>query len=386
MRCFVPLQKRNTSCGCSFLHQPARGASRRSSGSFLRRPSSSLSQHFQPPATTTTTRSHSSSSSSAIAASFKAPIPPESHGHPVFPHINFNNHNSANNNENSLNRNSDPNAIFVISGASRGIGLQFVSSLLERTQGKIVACCRSPSTAHQLNEIASQHTDRVEVVTLDVEDQSTIDNLGLYLTKKYQRIDALFNVAGILGDGGISTSGPERTLASIEREWFEKSLAVNVIGPTMLIKALCPLMRTKGKRKITIDDDGDDSNDGKQQQLVIIPPTNRPPTIIINLSARVGSISDNQLGGWYSYRSSKSALNQMTRTLAHELHRQGSHVIALHPGTTNTDLSQPFQKNVAEERLFPVEFTVEKLLDVVDVVGEENSGGFYDWAGMALPF
>ena len=194
-------------------------------------------------------------------------------------------------------------------------------------------------------------------------------------------------MAGILGDGGISTPGPERTLASIEREWFEKSLAVNVIGPTMLVKALCPLMRTKGKRKITIDDSDDgDSNDGKQQQLVVIPPTNRPPTIIINLSARVGSISDNQLGGWYSYRSSKSALNQMTRTLAHELHRQGSHVVALHPGTTNTDLSQPFQKNVAEERLFPVEFTVEKLLDVVDAVVEENSGGFYDWAGMALPF
>ena len=222
------------------------------------------------------------------------------------------------------------------------------------------------------------------MVTLDIEDQSTIDNLGLYLTKKYQRIDALFNVAGILGDGGITTPGPERTLASIEREWFEKSLAVNVIGPTMLIKALCPLMRTKGKRKITIDND--DDNDGKQQQLVIIPPTNRPPTIIINLSARVGSISDNQLGGWYSYRSSKSALNQMTRTMAHELRRQGSHVIALHPGTTNTDLSKPFQKNVAEERLFPVEFTVEKLLEVVDAVGEENSGGFYDWAGMALPF
>ena len=385
MRYFVaPLQKtNNTSCGCSFLHHSARGASR-SGDSFLRRPSSSLS-HLQPP---TVNRSHSSSSS-AIAASFKAPIPPESHGHPVFPHIDFSNQSNANNENNSLDRNSDPNAVFVISGASRGIGLQFVISLLERTQGKIVACCRSPSTAHQLNEIASQHTDRIEVVTLDIEDQSTIDNLGLYLTKKYQRIDALFNVAGILGDGGISTPGPERTLASIERMWFEKSLAVNVIGPTMLIKALCPLMRTKGKRKITIDnndDSNDGNNDGKQEQLVIIPPTNRPPTIIINLSARVGSISDNQLGGWYSYRSSKSALNQMTRTLAHELHRQGSHIVALHPGTTNTDLSKPFQKNVAEERLFPVEFTVEKLLDVVDAVGEENSGGFYDWAGMALPF
>ena len=90
---------------------------------------------------------------------------------------------------------------------------------------------------------------------------------------------------------------------------MEKSLAVNIVGPTMLVKALSPLMRTKGKRKILIDNGG--------KQLVVIPPTDRPPTVIVNLSARVGSISDNQLGGWYTYRSSKSALNQMTRTMAH---------------------------------------------------------------------
>ena len=320
-------------------------------------------------------RSHSSSSS-AIASSFEAPVPPESHGHPVFPHIKFNRGDNAN----SLNRNSDPNSVFVVSGASRGIGLQFVSSLLERTQGKIIACCRSPATADQLNKVAAQNTDRIEVLPLDLEDQSTIDALELQLTKKYQRIDALFNVAGILGDGGISTPGPERSLASIQRDWLEKSFAVNIVGPTMLMKALSPLMRTKGRRKITIDDD----DDGKQ--LVVIPPTDRSPSVIVNLSARVGSISDNQLGGWYTYRSTKSALNQMTRTMAHELKRQGSHVIALHPGTTKTDLSKPFQKNVQDGRLFPVEFTVEKLLDVVDSVVEENNGGFYDWAGKALPF
>ena len=359
VRYFVPLQK--SSC----LHR-ARGFIRPSSripSLFL------LPTHLQP-----ATQSHSSSSS-AIASSFKAPVPPESHGHPVFPHIEFNHSKNAN----SLNRSSDSNAVFVVSGASRGIGLQFVSSLLERTKGKIIACCRSPATADQLNNIASQHNDRIEVLPLDLEDQSTIDALELQLTKKYQRIDALFNVAGILGDGGKSTPGPERSLASIERDWLEKSFAVNIVGPSMLVKALSPLMRTKGKRKmIAIDDDG--------KQLVVIPPTDRPPTVIVNLSARVGSVSDNQLGGWYSYRASKSALNQMTRTMAHELKRQGSHIIALHPGTTNTDLSKPFQKNVQDGRLFPVEFTVEKLLDVVDSVVEENNGGFYDWAGKALPF
>jgi NAD(P)-dependent dehydrogenase (short-subunit alcohol dehydrogenase family) len=232
--------------------------------------------------------------------------------------------------------------------------------------------------------------DRVEILPLDVEDQSTIDALALQISKQYQRIDALFNVAGILGDGGMNTPGPERSLASIDRDWLEKSLAVNTIGPTMLVKALSPLMRTKGRRKITISNaDVNDTNnniDCTQKLLVITPPTDRPPTIIVNLSARVGSISDNQLGGWYTYRASKAALNQMVRTMAHELKRQGSHIIALHPGTTNTDLSKPFQNNVQDGRLFPVEFTVGKLLDVVDSVTEENSGGFYDWSGKALPF
>lgn len=362
----MPLQKRSTTRG--YWHQP--GASSRGCLSNIIRPSSLVLpiQHQ------TGTRSQSSSSSS-ISSSFEAPEPPQSHGHPVFPDVQLNDGDKTN----ALNRNSDSNAVFVVSGASRGIGLQFVSSLLEQTHGKIIACCRSPETADKLNNIASN--DRIEVLPLDLEDQTTIDALALQIAKKYQRIDALFNVAGILGDG-ISTPGPERSLASIDRDWFEKSLAVNVVGPTMLVQALSPLMRTRGRRRIAIDD----VSENNRKQIEVIPPTDRPPTVIVNLSARVGSISDNQLGGWYTYRSSKSALNQMTRTMAHELKRQGTHIIALHPGTTNTDLSKPFQKNVPDGRLFPVEFTVEKLLDVVDSLMEENNGGFYDWAGKALPF
>jgi NAD(P)-dependent dehydrogenase (short-subunit alcohol dehydrogenase family) len=83
---------------------------------------------------------------------------------------------------------------------------------------------------------------------------------------------------------------------------------------------------------------------------------------------------------------SKAALNQATRTMAHELKRQSIWCIALHPGTTDTDLSKPFQKNVAEGRLFPVDFTVESLLRVINSMEDENSGGLYDWAGKAIPF
>ncbi|KAL7510693.1 hypothetical protein ACHAXN_007559 [Cyclotella atomus] len=311
------------------------------------------------------------------SSSFQAPEPPQSHGQPVFPDVVVQN-NAGLNDSNAFIRNNDADAVFVVNGASRGIGLQFVKSLLQRAKGKIVACCRSPSTAHDLQIIVSGHPERVRILPLDLEQQSTIDDLGNTITKEYQRVDALFNVAGILGDG-ITTPGPERTLASIERDWLEKSLAVNVIGPVMLTKALSPLMRTTGRRTITVEgQDGD--------QIKIDLPQGRPQTIVANLSARVGSISDNRLGGWYSYRLSKSALNQATKTLGLELKRQGTWILALHPGTTDTDLSKPFQKNVQKERLFPVDFTVNSLLDVTESMGDEHSGGYFDWAGKAIPF
>lgn len=248
------------------------------------------------------------------SSSFQAPEPPESQGQPVFPDIQIQNKSSQR--SDATLRNTDPDAVFVINGSSRGIGLQLVQSLLQRTKGKIVACCRSPDAAYNLQTLASGHPQRIQIFPLDVEQQSTIDDLANTIAMEYQRVDALFNVAGILGDG-ITNPGPERTLAAIEREWVEKSLAVNVIGPVMLTKSLSPLMRTTGKKSIIVDR-------FDKEQLKINLPLDRPATVVANLSARVGSISDNRLGGWYSYRLSKSALNQATKTLGLELKRQGT--------------------------------------------------------------
>lgn len=209
-------------------------------------------------------------------------------------------------------------------------------------------------------------SSRVCVVQLDMEDQESIERASSQIRDKFGRVDVLLNVAGLLGDAKI-TPGPERSISKLDRQWVEKTMAVNVIGPVMLSKELAPLMVTKQRRK---------KEDGE----------GRPVSVIANLSARVGSISDNELGGWYSYRFSKAALNQATRTMAHELKRQGIWTIALHPGTTDTDLSKPFQANVQEGRLFPVDFTVNQLLDVIDSMTAEHSGGLYDWAGKAISF
>jgi NAD(P)-dependent dehydrogenase (short-subunit alcohol dehydrogenase family) len=108
------------------------------------------------------------------------------------------------------------------------------------------------------------------------------------------------------------------------------------------------------------------------------------PARIVNMSARVGSIEDNSLGGWYSYRMSKAALNQFTKTLAIELKRTNTVVLSLHPGTTDTTLSKPFQKNVKEGKLFTPEHAVSMMLEVVLTRGMAHTGGFFDYAGLPI--
>ncbi len=235
----------------------------------------------------------------------------------------------------------------------------------------IVACCRDPTSSEGLSSLVSglsnSEKERILLVQMDLEDQSSILSAADEIRSKFNRVDLLLNVAGLLGDA-TTTPGPERSITKIERDWLEKTFHVNVFGPVMLSKELAPLMAQKRR--------------GKSEDSL----SSRPNSVIANLSARVGSISDNTLGGWYSYRMSKAALNQATRTMALELKRQSIWCIALHPGTTDTDLSKPFQKNVAEGRLFPVDFTVESLLKVIDSMDDDNSGGLYDWAGKAIPF
>lgn len=222
----------------------------------------------------------------------------------------------------------------------------------------MIALCRKPEDCADF----AQNT-RVYVIQLDMEDQSTIEAAGTKIREKYSRVDLLLNVAGILGDAK-TTPGPERSIAGISRSWLERTMAINLIGPVMLTKELFPLLKQRRSSK-----------DEK-----------RPKSVVANLSARVGSISDNNLGGWYSYRMSKSALNQATRTMALELKRHDAIAIALHPGTTKTDLSKPFQANVKEGSLFPVEFTVQQLLDVIEAATDDHSGGLYDWAGKCISF
>lgn len=179
-----------------------------------------------------------------------------------------------------------------------------------------------------------------------------------------QRVDLLFNVAGVLGDGK-TTPGPERSLRSMDRDWLRHTLEVNAIGPMMLVSALTPLLESPAKK-------GDDGA--------------RPPSVVVNFSARVGSIGDNGLGGWHSYRMSKSALNMATKGISIELRRRRVWSFSYHPGTTDTGLSKPFQANVKPEKLFTTTFTVNRVLDIVDSMTDDLSGGFYAFDGSRIPW
>ncbi|WP_121115274.1 SDR family NAD(P)-dependent oxidoreductase [Croceibacterium ferulae] len=160
---------------------------------------------------------------------------------------------------------------------------------------------------------------------------------------------------GLLHSGD---SGPEKALRDLDPSWLAQTYAVNAIGPALVAKHFLPIMPKSGR------------------------------AVFAALSARVGSISDNRLGGWHGYRASKAALNMMIRNLAIEERRRNdrSIVVALHPGTVDTALSRPFQGNVQPGRLFTAERAAMQLLDVIEELKVIDSGKLFDFEGKEVSF
>ena len=162
--------------------------------------------------------------------------------------------------------------------------------------------------------------------------------------------DLVFIATGLLHD---DDQQPEKSVRMLEKKSLDRSFAINATGPALLIRHILPRI-----------------------------PRDRPATITA-LSARVGSIGDNRLGGWHAYRASKAALNMLIKTISIELARTHDQLVvaALHPGTVDTRLSEPFQGNVPDEKLFSPAKSAGHLLDVIDRLSPEDSGGHFDWAG-----
>ncbi|XP_017620714.1 uncharacterized protein LOC108464944 isoform X4 [Gossypium arboreum] len=234
--------------------------------------------------------------------------------------------------------------VSMVQGASRGIGLEFVKQLLEKNgKGHVIATCRNPTKATALLELKNQFAERLNVLPLDVTVESTIEESARSITERYGSLNLLINASGILSIPSVLQ--PETTLSKVQKSSMMLAYEVNAVGPILVIKHMWPLLKVGG-----------------------LLGTDRDVAVVANISARVSSIGDNRLGGWHSYRSSKAALNQLTKTISVEFERKKDPIacILLHPGTVDTDLSRPFQRNVPAEKLFAKEFSVQKLLNIIN--------------------
>jgi NAD(P)-dependent dehydrogenase (short-subunit alcohol dehydrogenase family) len=246
------------------------------------------------------------------------------------------------------------NALIV--GANQGIGLGFIKKLRQDTEfAKIYATYRHRESSTELLALAREESERICCLEVDVTDEEEISQAVACIREEVDKLHLVVNCVGILHEGSLQ---PEKSLKHINPEHLLRYFQVNSIASLLLAKHLFPLFRHKEK------------------------------SLFAAISAKVGSIGDNQLGGWYGYRASKAALNMLMRTVAIEYGRTSPHtiVVMLHPGTTDTRLSQPFQKNVPTGKLFSVEQTVNQLLEVMKNLDEGDSGHFFSWDGSRLPW
>ena len=230
----------------------------------------------------------------------------------------------------------------LVLGASGGIGHALLEALLASSRpGRIIAVSR--------REVV-QDDPRLESLALDVTTEGGLEAVAAHLQDR--PLHLVFNAIGMLHDDDADIA-PEKKLEDLTFASLERLFRVNAATPAMLLKTLRRSL--KGKH----------------------------PVIFASLSARVGSIDDNGLGGWYAYRASKAAHNMLLKTAAVELGRLNRHaiVLCLHPGTTDTALSKPFQARVPEGKLFTADFVAERLLEVMSQRTPDESGSFWDWAG-----
>lgn len=235
----------------------------------------------------------------------------------------------------------------VVTGAGGGIGRALLDQLLKSERpGRIIAVSR---------QSLDSEDPRYEHLEADVTTQEGLKALGDRLNG--EPVHLLFNAIGLLHDERCGIS-PEKRLEDLDAETLSSLFHVNAITPVLLIQTLIDSLK------------------------------GRHPAIIASLSARVGSIEDNRLGGWYGYRASKAAHNMFLRTAAVELARYNRQavVLCLHPGTTDTDLSRPFQSRVPTGKLFTPDFVAEQLLAVMGDRRPGESGSFWDWDGQPVPF
>ena len=241
--------------------------------------------------------------------------------------------------------------ITLLIGASSEIAKSVANLLVQQNNSKLVAVSRDCSSFQTPKFEGTDYIKLSDYSEENIEDAcNQIASLSQHTT-----IDQVFIFHGILHSDKFM---PEKRLEDFSADSFNQVLTANTLTPMLWLKYLTPLVTGKHQCKVTV------------------------------FSARVGSIGDNRLGGWYSYRASKSALNMLLKSTAIELSRRAKNIklISFHPGTTDTALSKPFQSNVPEGKLFSSQFVAKKLLKVTDKEPFDNQLSFIDWQGINIPW
>ena len=225
--------------------------------------------------------------------------------------------------------------IALIIGGTGSIGSAVANELKSKNFTNIISLSRSSKPS------------------LDLLDESSIQEAAAFIKKKSKPISLLFDATGILHDEDLNQM-PEKTYKNIDFLFMKKNFEINVMGPALIIKHFLPLLDTEQK------------------------------SIFSTLSAKVGSISDNRYGGWYSYRASKAALNQIIKTTSIELKVKNKNAIcvAIHPGTVTSKLSKPFQKN--NLKIQSKEESAKNIVQILENLQLADSGSFLNWDGSEI--
>ncbi len=246
----------------------------------------------------------------------------------------------------SLTSSFPPDATAVVIGAGGGIGGALTRRLaIEPRIARVVALARGDLEFDD---------PKIQTGRIDLTDQEQVRAAATNAAREGP-LDLVLVATGILQRGQLR---PEKSMREWHPDHLATAFAVNAIGPALAAKHFLPALRRGHK------------------------------TVFAALSARVGSIADNRLGGWASYRASKAALNMLIRTLAIEQARRwpDAVVVSLHPGTVATALSRPFTRSVPDRQLKTPARAAEHLLGVIDALTPKDTGGFFAWDGAPIEF
>ena len=232
----------------------------------------------------------------------------------------------------------------LITGASRGLGLEFTKQYLERGYN-VIASCRNPEKAKKLEDLSEKHSDRLLITKLDVSDEQSRDTLYRKVVKKFDSVDVLINNAGIISGNEQESS----RFGEIYKEDFTKVFLVNSIAPLLMSEKFLPLLEKSKNAKI------------------------------VNITSQNGSISQRNVGGKYSYAASKAALNMITKILSNDLRSKSIVTLAIHPGWVKTDMG-------GEEAPLEIEKPVSQIIDLTERSGMSDSGKFLDREGKVMPW